>query len=280
MKTLASTFLIAGTLMASACGQRDAAPAPAAGNAGGTQPTTALGRTVAKAMDKARAELATGNIELNGFNVVGKGGGVVIGGRTNDPTDQRPKAEITPAGELLIDGRKVAANAQQQALLKEYRGHVEKIALAGMDVGVAGADLGMKAATEAIGAVFSGNGDQVEQRMEAEAKRIEAAAMTLCGYLPAMLDTQDRLAAAMPEFRPYATMDQADVDDCRRDGATTAAQVRTDIRREVQGGVRDTVRGVVRAAAQESGMARSDAAAGEDTAAEAEAAATDAPATR
>lgn len=290
MKTTTPALMLAATLLVSACGQRDNPPAPAsaAGTGASAEPTTALGRSVAKAMDKARAELATGNIELNGFNVVGKGGGVVIGGRTQNPTDQRPKAEITPQGDLLIDGRKVPASAQQQALLKEYRGNIEKIALAGMDVGVAGADLGMKAATEAIGAVFSGNGDQVEQRIEAEARQIEAAAMTLCGYLPALLDTQTRLAAAMPEFRPYATMDQSDVDDCRREGRKTAAdaqrQVGDDIRREVQHGVRDTVRdsirGVVRAAAQESGAARSDAPAGDDTAAEAEAASAAQPATR
>jgi hypothetical protein len=276
MKALAITLVLALALPLAACGQRDTPPAADAG--AGAQPTTALGRTVAKAMDKARAELATGNIQLNGFNVTGKNRSVVIG-NGNEANDTRPKAEITPQGELLIDGRKVAATPQQQALLKEYRGNIEQIALAGMDVGVAGADLGMKAATEAIGAVFSGNSDQVEQRMEAEAQQIEAAAMKLCGYLPAMLDTQTRLAAAMPEFRPYATMDQSDVDDCHRDGSTTAEQVRTqmreDIRREVRTGVRDAVRG----AAQATGVAQSDAA-GQDAAAEAEAASETEAATR
>jgi len=276
MKALAKTLVLALALPLAACGQRDTPPDADAG--AGAQPTTALGRTVAKAMDKARAELATGNIQLNGFNVTGKNRSVVIG-NGNDASDTRPKAEITPQGELLIDGRKVAATPQQQALLKEYRGNIEQIALAGMDVGVAGADLGMKAATEAIGAVFSGNSDQVDQRMEAEAQQIEAAAMKLCGYLPAMLDTQTRLAAAMPEFRPYATMDQSDVDDCHRDGSTTAEQVRTqvreDIRREVRTGVRDAVRG----AAQATGVAQSDAA-GQDAAAEAEAASETEAATR
>lgn len=277
MNTRAATLALALALSLAACGQRDSTPPPDA--TAGTQPTTALGRTVAKAMDKARAELATGNIELNGFNVSGKRRGVSIG-TGHDANDTRPTAEITPQGELLIDGRKVAANPQQQALLKEYRGHVEQIALAGMDVGVAGADLGMKAATDAIGAVFSGNGDQVEQRMEAEAQRIEAAAMKLCGYLPAMLDTQTRLAAALPEFRPYATMDQSDVDDCRRDGSTTAEQVRREVREDIRRDVRAGVREAVRGAAQATGVARSDAATGEDAAADAEAAAEAEPATR
>lgn len=283
MKTTATTLILAGTLLLSACGQRDNAAAPAAGADGAAPPTTALGRTVAKAMDKARDELANGNIELTGLNVSGNHRGFSIGDR-RDPNDTRPKAEITPQGDLLIEGRKVAADTQQQALLREYRGHIEKIALAGMDVGVAGADLGMKAATEAIGAVFSGNGDQVEQRMEAEAKHIEAAAMKLCSYLPALLDSQTRLAAALPEFRPYATMDQSDVDDCHRDGSISAeqvrAQVREDIRREVRTGVRDSLRNAVRGTAQATGLARDDATSGQDAAAEAEAATEDAPATR
>lgn len=283
MKTTATTLILAGTLLLSACGQRDNAAAPAAGADGAAPPTTALGRTVAKAMDKARDELANGNIELTGLNVSGNHRGFSIGDR-RDPNDTRPKAEITPQGDLLIEGRKVATDTQQQALLREYRGHIEKIALAGMDVGVAGADLGMKAATEAIGAVFSGNGDQVEQRMEAEAKHIEAAAMKLCSYLPALLDSQTRLAAALPEFRPYATMDQSDVDDCHRDGSISAeqvrAQVREDIRREVRTGVRDSLRNAVRGTAQATGLARDDATSGQDAAAEAEAATEDAPATR
>jgi hypothetical protein len=277
MKALAKTLVLALALPLAACGQRDTPPPADAG--AGAQPTTALGRTVAKAMDKARAELATGNIQLNGFNVTGKNRSVVID-NGNDANDTRPKAEITPQGELLIDGRKVAANPQQQALLKEYRGNIEQIALAGMDVGVAGADLGMKAATEAIGAVFSGNSDQVEQRMEAEAQQIEAAAMKLCGYLPTMLDTQTRLAAAMPEFRPYATMDQSDVDDCHRDGSTTAEQVRAQVRQDIRSEIRANVRGVVQTAAQETGLARSDATAGQDAAAEAEAASETDPQTR
>jgi len=32
-----------------------------------------------------------------------------------------------------------------------------------------------------------------------------------------MLDTQRKLAAAVPEFKPYADMTQDDVDDCARD---------------------------------------------------------------
>ena len=32
-----------------------------------------------------------------------------------------------------------------------------------------------------------------------------------------MLATQQQLAAALPAFKPYATMEQADIDDCADD---------------------------------------------------------------
>ncbi len=280
MKHLRSSLLSVSLLCAialAACADRNTpAPTGAAAPDAVGQPSTALGRAMAKGMEQARSELAKGNIELNGLNVSGNEHGFSV---TTDraPDDTRPKAEITPQGELLIDGRKIAASTEQQVLLKEYRGQIEKVALAGMDIGVAGADLGMKAASEAIAAVFSGNGDQVEQRVEAEAAQIEAAAMKLCGQLPAMLDTQTRLASAMPEFRPYATMDQSDVDDCRNGSRSTSQearhQVRDEIRQQVRGGVRDAVRGAVRDTAQAAGIAEGGNDTSTDAAAEADAAA-------
>ena len=40
------------------------------------------------------------------------------------------------------------------------------------------------------------------------------SAAKLCGRLPDMMASQQKLAAALPEFRPYATMTQDDIDDC------------------------------------------------------------------
>jgi hypothetical protein len=35
--------------------------------------------------------------------------------------------------------------------------------------------------------------------------------------MPALLASQQKLAAAMPQFQPYATMKQKDIDDCSKD---------------------------------------------------------------
>jgi hypothetical protein len=83
-----------------------------------------------------------------------------------------------------------------------------------MDIGVSGANLGVKAAGEALKGVFSGNTDGIEKRIDEEAGKLKAQAQALCEKLPAMMATQQALAASLPAFAPYATMDQSDIDDC------------------------------------------------------------------
>lgn len=101
--------------------------------------------------------------------------------------------------------------------LLEYRGHVVAIAMDGMDVGLAGAKLGASAAGEALKGIFSGDSEGIEKRINAEAEKIEAQAKRICNRMPAMLASQQALAASLPAFKPYATMDQSDVDDCGKD---------------------------------------------------------------
>ena len=249
MKTLLATALLATLPLLGACAERNAAPVGSDPSTNRAEPETVIGRSVAKAMDKAREKLATENIDLNDMHVDGDGDGIRIGNR-DDHGDDRPKAELTPQGELLIEGRKVDANAEQQALLRQYRRQIEGVASAGMDIGAQGAELGVKAAKEALLGIFSGDTEEIERKVEAEAEGIKAAARQLCNQLPGLKDTQDALAASMPEFRPYATLDQADIDDCYEDDHAVAVQrgVRQDVQREVRETVRETVRGSVRQA--------------------------------
>ena len=156
--------------------------------------TESIGAKVQAATDKARTELAKGNINIS--------------------DEHNNKAEITPQGDLLINGQAVTIDAQQRALLLDYRKQVEKLAGAGMDIGVAGAQLGVKAAGEALRGVFSGNTEGIEAKVNAEADKIKEQAQTLCKLLPEMMAKQQALAAVLPAFKPYATMDQSDIDDC------------------------------------------------------------------
>lgn len=184
--------LLAGMPLLGACGGN---PKPA--ETAATKPEASIiSRAVNEAVTEARQEIATGNITIS------------------DRVEGVAKAEITPKGDLLIDGKAVAIDAQQRALLLEHRGQIAAIANAGMEIGVQGAELATKAVAESLKGVFSGDEKAVEQRIEAEAAKIEASALKLCDQMPAMLASQQKLAAALPAFKPYATMTQEDVDDC------------------------------------------------------------------
>lgn len=185
-------------------------PLAACGQQSPSTDTPLAGSQVRQAIDKAKAELATKNIDINSVSIK-------VNGSHVGPRSGLPHAEITPQGGLLIEGKPVATTPQQQRLLKDYRGQLIGIAEAGMEIGAQGADLGLRAAGEALTAVLSGNSDGVEKRVEAQAAGIKAAARQLCGRMPALRASQQRLAAALPAFAPYATMQQSDIDDCAKD---------------------------------------------------------------
>ena len=192
-----------------ACGQSrqaDSQPTQAIEDANEKTSPSGISGEIQKAMQEAKQELANKNIDVNSVH---------IGDSQSDDKDSRSKAEITPQGELLIAGKKVAATPVQQALLLDYRKHIVDIAEAGMDIGAQGADLGVNAAKEALWGTLIGKSDKdIETAVKPQTDKIQAAAATLCLRLPDLLSTQQKLAAAMPEFRPYATMQQKDVDDC------------------------------------------------------------------
>jgi DNA-directed RNA polymerase subunit K/omega len=211
-RTVLFAAVLGGVSLLAACGAN-----PAPGSAPATakkQEPTVISSTIQKAIVEAREEIAEGNITVS-----------------KDEHAGGTKAEITPKGDLLIDGRAVAVTAAQRALLLEYRGHVVEVATAGMNIGMESADLATRAVTESLKGVFTGNTDDVEKRVEAEADKVRIAAQQLCTHLPGMLASQQKLAAALPEFKPYATMEADDVDDCwketRDHDKTTAAAAET-----------------------------------------------------
>lgn len=169
-----------------ACGEKPATNAPAT--------DSTIGAKVREATDKARKEMAEGNISIGSDGA---------------------KVEVTPTGDLLINSTSIPLNDSQRAITLRYRTQVIGIAEAGIDIGVQGANLGAQAAGEAIKGIFSGNSEQIEARINAEADKIKASAAKICDQLPALMATQQQLAAAVPEFKPYAKMDQSDIDDCR-----------------------------------------------------------------
>jgi hypothetical protein len=207
LNALALTLL----LPLAACGKTDHAGSQPASSATTAQaaadkaPASWVARRVDNAMQKARQELATKNIDVDTVHI---GSSLRSGGTTS-------KAQITPQGELLIDGKQVAATPEQHQMLLDYRQQIIGIAEAGMEIGTQGADLGMHAASAALSGVFSGKSDkEIEAAIKPQTDRIQAAALELCKRLPDLRAAQQQLATAMPAFKPYATMTQEDVQDC------------------------------------------------------------------
>lgn len=128
-----------------------------------------------------------------------------------------PKARIGKNGDLAIDGKAVALSSDQRKLVAAYYGELEGITQAGIEVGKQGAKLAGKAVGEAVRGVFNGNTNDIDAQVNAEAKKIEAQAKQICSHLTGLRSAQDALAAQVPEFRPYAHLDQQDIDDCGKD---------------------------------------------------------------
>lgn len=137
---------LALVLPLAACGRNDPPPppapppAPAAADPGASPPVVGMvGRRIQDALDAASAKLATANIPV--------GARIHEGVRVDDSGTALPKAEITPQGDLLVEGKAVPVDAAQRQLLLDHRANLVAIAQAGIAIGAQGADLGMQGAS-------------------------------------------------------------------------------------------------------------------------------------
>ncbi|EIL96681.1 hypothetical protein RHOFW104T7_04940 [Rhodanobacter thiooxydans] len=220
MKTNLITLGVLASVLLSlaACSQSDQGTAPPGAASDVTQATkdvreqtssSLIAAEVRKSIEQAKKELVTQDIDVTHVHL-GKG--------EHNSHGDRPKAAITPQGDLLIAGRKVDATPQQHALLADYRQQIIGIAEAGMDIGANSADIGITAAKQALWGAFTGKSDKaIEASIKPQTDQLQAAAMQLCKRMPDLLTSQQKLATALPAFQPYATLTQQDVDDCGKD---------------------------------------------------------------
>jgi len=160
---------------------------------------------------KARRELETENLRVDNS--------VQFGGSRRGHKDL-PRAEITPQGDFLIEDKRVAIDVTQRRQLLDYRARVVEVAKYGIEIGQRSADAALDAIGNGsvVGLIWGGMTGSLERRVERTVKlQIEPAVRGLCRQLPALRDSQQRLAASLPQFKPYATLEADDIDDCETD---------------------------------------------------------------
>jgi len=190
-------------------------------NAKDTDIRSEISRDLADARNEVRAELAdarrkleTDNLELGDnlhFSKSGK--------RRADDDKVLPKAEITPQGDFLIEGKPVAIDGRQRQDLLRYRHQVIDIAKAGIDIGERSAQVALEAVDRGLFSLMvSAMTGNLERRIEKTVKEtVEPGVRQICRTLPDLHVTQHRLSASLPQFRPYATLDADDAENCEKD---------------------------------------------------------------
>ncbi len=165
-----------------------------------------------------RAKLETGNLALGDSMRFGKPAG-------KSKAANLPKGEITPAGDLLIDGKPVAIDAGQRRQLLDYRREVIAVAQAGIAAGEKAALVALEATDVSMfQLIVGGLTGSLERRVEAVVQtELKPAVLQLCRRLPQLHASQQALAADLPAFRPYATLEGDAVAHCERDVARDLA---------------------------------------------------------
>lgn len=190
-------------------------------NAGDTRIDNEISADLADARSEVRTELAAARRELDTGNLQ-LGDSLRFGtsdARASHADRALPRAEITPQGDFLIEGRAVAIDRHQRQELLLYRGEVIAIAKAGIDIGERSAQAALDAVDRGLfSLMFGAMTGSLERRIEKTVREtVEPGVRQICLSLPALRDRQQRLSATLPAFRPYATLEADDVEDCENE---------------------------------------------------------------
>jgi len=126
-----------------------------------------------------------------------------------------PDAIVSVTGELSIDGKAVDLNQAQKELATRYFAGARTLRDDGFATGMAGASTALTAISSVVTGLASGEPDKIGPAVEAKAAKVEAQAQNLCRDLGELATTQNALAAAVPEFKPYALISDKETRDCR-----------------------------------------------------------------
>jgi hypothetical protein len=141
--------------------------------------------------DSGSTSIANGGIVVRGEQVVLHGTGGVDG-------------SLDATGNLAVDGRAVAVDATQRDQLRQYYQAAHAVREHGIATGKAGAALALKSVKVAAAHVTGGDGAGADAALDAATRRVDREASKICLQLQQIRAAQDRLAATLPAFSPFA----------------------------------------------------------------------------
>lgn len=126
-------------------------------------------------------------------------------------------ARISASGKLEIAGKPVQVSPAQRQLLQDYHADAVKLQKDGIATGAAGLSTGIHALGAAASGLAGGNPDSIDAKVNAKADKVDALARAVCEDLARLYADQGKLAAAVPAFAPYATIESHEVSGCHAD---------------------------------------------------------------
>ncbi len=124
-------------------------------------------------------------------------------------------AIVDPAGNLSIGGKSVDTTAAQRTLLAHYHAQVFTLRNEGIALGRAGIKTAGTAVASVVEGLASGDPNTIGDKVEAQAKQVEAHVGNLCDTLRDLRSTQELIVRQLPAFQTYATINADEVDHCR-----------------------------------------------------------------
>lgn len=126
-------------------------------------------------------------------------------------------ARISAAGDLDISGKPVTVSPTGRERLQSYRADTLALRHDAIATGKAGMQTGLHALDAVAKGLASGNTDSIDSEVNSRASKVDALAHTVCHDLARLYADQGQVTAAIPAFRPYATIEPHEVSDCHTD---------------------------------------------------------------
>lgn len=151
----------------------------------------------------------TGHIHIHG-------GLSLVNGQVILKAKGQPDASISEQGEFRIDDKPLDLSPDQQALFHRYHAQTETIVHQSLDVAKASVGTGAGISAGVLRNVLNGKTDDASMQatVHEHLTGLSHSVDILCDQLATQKGIQDQLAGQVAAFRPYASITDAQIQEC------------------------------------------------------------------